>query len=136
MRGSPGRGVVASLLLVVLLACGNAAGATLREEYQDSFPPDTGIRKGPQKKTDKRKATFEFGGSEPGVTFECRLDEGLIHGPWVACTSPQRIRGLARRTKYVFAVRAVDASGNADRTPADRRWKVTKRKKKKKDEGD
>jgi large repetitive protein len=134
MRGSPGRGVVASLLLVALLLCGNAAGATSREEYQDSFPPDTGIRKGPPQKTDKRKATFEFGGSEPGVTFECRLDVGLTQGPWVACASPYRIRGLARRTKYVFAVRAVDAAGNPDPTPADRRWKVTKRKRKK-DEG-
>ena len=135
MRGSPGRGVVASLL-VALLFCGNAAGATSREEYQDSFPPNTGIRTGPQGKTDKRKAMFEFGGSEPGVTFECRLDEGLTLGPWVACTSPHRIRGLARRTKYVFAVRAVDAAGNPDPTPADRRWKVTKKKRKKKDGGD
>jgi hypothetical protein len=131
MRGSPGGGVVASLLLVALLPCGNADGATSREEYQDSFPPNTGIRTGPQEKTDKRKATFEFGGSEPGVTFECRLDQGVTLGPWVACTSPHRIRGLARRTKYVFAVRAVDAAGNPDPTPADRRWKVTKKKKKK-----
>ena len=129
MRRSPGRGVVASLLLAALLACGNAAGATSGEEYQDSFPPNTGIRKGPQEKTDKRKATFEFGGSEPGVTFECRLDVALTQGSWIACTSPHRIRGLARRTKYVFAVRAVDAAGNPDPTPADRRWKVTKKRK-------
>jgi hypothetical protein len=74
---------------------------------------------------------FKFGGSEPGVKFECRLDQGLTLGPWVACTSPHRIRGLARRTNYVFAVRAVDAAGNPDPTPADRRWKVTKRKRKK-----
>ena len=135
MRGSPGRGVVAASLLAALLFCATAGGAAAQEEYLDSFPPETGIRKGPKKKTDKRKVKFEFGGSEPGVRFECRLDEGLIQGPWVSCTSPYRIRGLARRAKYVFAVRAVDASGNADPTPADRRWKVTKRKKRKRDEG-
>ena len=127
MRGIPGRGVVASLL-AALVVCAAGGTAAAQEEYPDSFPPDTGIRKGPKQKTDKRKARFEFGGSEPGVTFECRLDEGLIEGAWVPCTSPYTIRGLARRTKYVFSVRSVDASGNADRTPADRRWKVTKKK--------
>jgi hypothetical protein len=126
MRGSLGRGVVGSLLLVVLLACGNAAGATLREEYQDSFPPNTGIRKGPQEKTDKRKVTFEFGGSEPGVTFQCRLDGN----DWEPCNSPEKLRGL-KRTKHVFAVRAIDAAGNADPTPADRRWKIKKKRKRK-----
>jgi hypothetical protein len=90
----------------------------------DTFPPDTGIRKGPKKKTPKRKAKFKFGGSEPGVTFECRLDEA----PWLPCTSPHKIKGLKRKAKYVFAVRAVDVAGNADPTPADRRWKVTKKK--------
>lgn len=127
MRGIPGRGVVASLL-AALVICAVGGTAAAQEEYPDSFPPDTGIRKGPKQKTDKRKARFEFGGSEPGVRFECRLDEGLIQGAWVPCTSPYTIRGLARRTKFVFSVRSVDVSGNADRTPADRRWKVTKKK--------
>jgi large repetitive protein len=115
------------LLVAALLAGALATAALAQEQYQDGFPPDTGIRKGPKQKTDKRKAKFEFGGSEPGVTFECRLDEGLIAGPWLPCTSPYRLRGLARRTKYVFFVRAVDVSGNADPNPADRRWKVTKK---------
>ena len=94
----------------------------------DTFPPDTGIRSGPKKKYPKRKVTFEFGGSEPGVTFECRLDVGSRQGTFTPCTSPHEIRGLKRKTKYVFAVRAVDAAGNPDPTPADRRWKVTKKK--------
>ncbi len=93
----------------------------------DTFPPDTGIRKGPKKKTFKRHVKFEFGGSEPGVTFECQLDEG----GWEPCTSPVKLKGL-RRGKHVFAVRAIDAAGNADPTPADRRWKITKKHKKKK----
>ena len=94
----------------------------------DTFPPDTGIRKGPKRKTPKRKTKFEFGGSEPGVTFECRLDVGSRQGTFESCTSPHKVQGLKRSTKYVFTVRAVDAAGNADPTPADRRWKVTKKK--------
>ena len=96
----------------------------------DNFPPDTGIRSGPKKKYPKRKVTFEFGGSEPGVTFECSLTVGSRQGTFEPCTSPHRIRGMKRKTKYVFAVRAVDAAGNPDPTPADRRWKVVKKKKK------
>ena len=115
------------LLLASLLACAAVASAVAQEQYQDRFPPETGIRKGPKQKTDKRKAKFEFGGSEPGVTFECRLDVGLIAGPWQPCTSPHKIRGLKRKTKYVFSVRAVDVSGNPDPTPADRKWKVIKK---------
>ena len=129
MRGIPGRGVVASPL-AALVFCAVAGTAAAQEEYSDTFPPETGIRKGPKTKTDKRKAKFEFGGSEPGVRFECRLDEGLILGAWAPCSSPYTIRGLARRSNYVFSVRAVDAAGNADPTPADRRWKITKKKRK------
>ncbi len=61
------------------------------------------------------------------MTFECQLDEG----GWEPCTSPVKLKGL-RRGKHVFAVRAIDAAGNADPTPADRRWKITKKHKKKK----
>jgi large repetitive protein len=116
------------LLLTAVMAVAVAASALAQEQYQDGFPPDTGIRKGPKAKTDKRKAKFEFGGSEPGVRFECRVDADLVVGPWLPCTSPYTLRGLARRTKYVFYVRAVDVSGNPDPRPADRRWKVTKKK--------
>jgi len=90
----------------------------------DNFPPDTGIHKGPKKKTFKRHIKFEFGGSEPGVTFECQLDDN----GWQPCTSPVKLKGL-RRGKHVFAVRAIDAAGNADPTPADRRWKITRKHK-------
>jgi hypothetical protein len=90
----------------------------------DLRPPDTGIRKGPKKRTPKRHAKFKFGGSEPGVTFECNLD-GRGFKP---CTSPQKYRSL-RRTKHVFAVRAIDRAGNADPTPADRKWRITKKRK-------
>jgi hypothetical protein len=93
----------------------------------DNFPPDTKILKGPRDRTKKRKAKFQFGGSEPGLIFECSLD-GKEFKP---CSSPKKFRSL-KRTKHLFAVRAVDAAGNRDPTPADRDWKIKKRKRKKK----
>lgn len=91
----------------------------------DTFPPDTKITRGPKKKTKKRNVKFEFGGSEPSVTFECQLDDG----GWEPCSSPEKLKGL-KRTKHVFVVRAIDMAGNVDPTPADRQWKIKKRRKK------
>jgi hypothetical protein len=92
----------------------------------DNFPPDTKILKGPRKRTEKRKAKFQFGGSEPGLTFECSLDDKEFK----PCMSPEKFRSL-KRTKHEFAVRAVDAAGNRDPTPADRNWSIKKKKKRK-----
>jgi hypothetical protein len=89
----------------------------------DRFPPDTKILKGPRKRTEKRKAKFQFGGSEPGLTFECSLDAKAFK----PCSSPEKFRSL-KRTKHEFAVRSVDAAGNRDPTPADRDWKIKKPK--------
>jgi hypothetical protein len=97
---------------------------------RDTFPPDTKILKGPKKRTKKRKAKFQFGGSEPGLTFECSLDEKAFK----PCNSPEKFRSL-KRTRHVFAVRAVDAAGNRDPTPADRKWSIRKKKKKKRRPG-
>jgi hypothetical protein len=90
----------------------------------DRFPPDTKILKGPKKRTKKRKAKFQFGGSEPGLSFECSLDQKAFK----PCDSPEKYRSL-KRTKHVFAVRAIDAAGNRDPTPADRKWSIRKKKK-------
>jgi hypothetical protein len=89
----------------------------------DRFPPDTKILKGPRKRTEKRKAKFQFGGSEPGLTFECSLD-GKEFKP---CASPEKYRSL-KRTKHEFVVRSVDAAGNRDPSPADRKWSIKKKK--------
>ena len=90
----------------------------------DNFPPDTGIRKGPKKKTFKRHFKFEFGGSEPGSRSSASSTRAAGR------PAPRRteVKGL-KRGKHVFAVRAIDQAGNPDPTPADRRWKVIKRPK-------
>ena len=88
----------------------------------DSTPPQTTIDKGPKKKTKKRKAKFVFSSSEAGSTFECKLDKK----PYKSCTSPQKYKRL-KRGKHKFSVRATDAAGNTDATPAKYKWKVKRR---------
>jgi DNA-binding beta-propeller fold protein YncE len=89
----------------------------------DTTPPDTAITKGPKSKTKSPKATFEFSSIEPGSTFECKLDDGAFE----PCTSPHVVK--AKKGKHTFEVRAEDAAGNGDATPATRSWKVKSRKK-------
>lgn len=90
----------------------------------DTSPPETSITKQPKDKTRKKSATFEFTSSEPGSTFECSLD-GAAFAP---CSSPHALR--VKRGKHFFAVRAKDAAGNTDGSPATASWKVKKKRKK------
>jgi dipeptidyl aminopeptidase/acylaminoacyl peptidase len=97
----------------------------LEPEPPDSDPPETEITKGPKKKTRKRKAKFEFSTDEPGSTFECKLDKSEFE----PCDPTEQFK--VKRRKHILDVRAVDPAGNADPTPAERKWKVKKKKKKK-----
>ena len=84
---------------------GAAAGTT------DITAPETTIDSGPP--------SFAFSSSEPGSTFECKLDAGTF----AACTSPYAIGTLADG-EHTFSVRATDAAGNVDLTPATRTFTV------------
>jgi Concanavalin A-like lectin/glucanases superfamily len=53
--------------------------------------------------------TVAFSSPDAGARFECRTDAGA----WSACASPLAIAG-----GHDFAVRAVDAAGNADPSPS------------------
>jgi hypothetical protein len=83
----------------------------------DTVPPQTEITGGPGDTTDTT-AVFLF--SAPGgVGFSCRLDGGA----WEPCGSPQTYRGLSLGP-HRFDVRAFDAAGNLDPTPAEHAWQV------------
>ena len=91
------------------------------DELVDTSPPDTKITKRPPKKTRKKRAAFKFTSTEPGSTFECKLDRK----PYKPCSSPKRYARL-KRSRHVFRVRAKDGAGNVDPTPAALSWKVKK----------
>jgi hypothetical protein len=88
----------------------------------DTDPPETAITKAPKKKTKKRKAKFEFTSDEPGSTFQCKLDKK----PFAPCSPP--FKKKVKRKKHKFQVAAVDPAGNVDPTPAQRKWKVKKKR--------
>jgi hypothetical protein len=103
-------------------------------EPPDTNAPETQITKGPKDKLKlkkgkkKAKATFEFTGTDARAvaSFQCSLDGG----PFEPCASPDTEK--VKKGKHEFEVRAVDAAGNVDPTPASDDWKVKRKKKKKK----
>jgi Bacterial Ig-like domain len=100
---------------------GNSAVATrsftVAMPKPGSPPPDTTITKGP-KKTQKTRPKFRFTSSDPGASFQCKLDRG----PFAPCTSPFRTPRL-RPGKHKLKVMAVNSAG-ADTTPAVRKFRV------------
>ena len=85
----------------------------------DATPPETTITSGPAGTTTTPSATFSFVSDDAGATFECSLD-GAVYSP---CASPKGYTSLADGT-HEFRVRAVDAAGNRDASPAGRSWTV------------
>jgi large repetitive protein len=85
----------------------------------DTSPPDTSIGAAPSNPTNATGATFTFTSSESGSSFACSLDGGAF----AACSSPASYTGLAEGS-HTFAVKATDAAGNTDPTPASRTWTV------------
>jgi DNA-binding beta-propeller fold protein YncE len=82
----------------------------------DATAPETTITVGPQGPT-KSDPSFAFASSEPGSTFECRLDSASF----APCTSP-RAYGSLDDDDHTFRVRAVDGAGNKDGSPAAREF--------------
>ena len=90
----------------------------------DTSPPDTTLIK-PLKKTKDTTPTFKFSSSEAGSTFECKVDKGAF----AACSSPFTLKKL-KKGKHTLEVRATDAAGNPDPSPAQASFKVKRKKKK------
>jgi hypothetical protein len=87
----------------------------------DVTPPDTQIDSGPTGLVAVASAQFTFSslGTGGDATFECSLDSAAF----TACASPTDLSALAEGV-HNFRVRARDAAGNVDETPAERAWNV------------
>ena len=86
----------------------------------DTTAPDTHtITAQPSSPTNATSANFSFTASEAGATFQCSLDGGVF----AACTSPKSYSGLGAGN-HSFSVRATDAVGNTDPTPAAANWTI------------
>jgi Ca2+-binding RTX toxin-like protein len=95
-------------------------------EARDRKPPRTQILHRPPAvlttSARRRRVVVRFTASEPGASFRCRLDLQ----PFGRCASP-RVYYLSPG-RHIIHIRAVDAAGNADRTPALVRVTVRRRR--------
>jgi hypothetical protein len=98
---------------------GTSAPSTPVTVTVDTVAPQTTIDSGPSDPSDSAAATFTFSTGEQGASFECRADGAA----WAACTSPRQLTGLADGD-HTFEVRAIDAAGNVDDSPASHAWTV------------
>lgn len=82
----------------------------------DTTPPDT-LLADPGNIVGESDPAFTFTSSEMNATFQCSFDSA----PFATCTSPARVDVLHSGPDQ-FSVRAVDAAGNVDPTPAVYAW--------------
>ena len=85
----------------------------------DTTPPDTVIDSNLPSLTNSDSATFTFHSTESGSTFQCKLDADA----YSSCTSGKSYSSLLQGS-HTFSVKATDASGNTDPTPASFTWNI------------
>jgi hypothetical protein len=89
--------------------------------FTKTIPPPRTTITGLNTKRAKRKVTLDFKGSGGvgALHFRCKLDSR----GWKGCTSPKTYKRLSRGS-HTFKVRAVDARGKTDPTPAKLTFKI------------
>ncbi len=97
----------------------NFSVGTLDSQSDGAEAPDTIIQTGPTGNVPPEGVSFAFSSTELGSTFECSFDAAA----YGACSSPKAYPPLALGS-HTFRVRAVDALGSQDETPAERTFQV------------
>ncbi|WPB82795.1 Ig-like domain-containing protein [Archangium violaceum] len=105
----------------VTATASNAAGSTSPVSNSVTFTtdtqaPDTTISHGPDSRTEDNAAAFGYTSNENSVRYECSLD-GTAYAP---CKDAYDVKP----GEHTLRVRAVDAAGNVDATPAVYTWTV------------
>ena len=85
----------------------------------DTTAPDTTIVTKPTNPSNDFNPQFTFTSTQTPSTFECKLDAGAF----AACTTPKAYSNLSSGS-HTFSVRATDAAGNTDPTPATYTWTI------------
>lgn len=102
-------------------AAGNDSEVSAEQSFTvDTTPPDTTAVSTVASVTNATSVTITFSSIGSGVSFECSLN----NDPYNSCTSPRAISSMTHGQSYTFLVRARDAAGNVDPTPASIRWTV------------
>jgi hypothetical protein len=84
-----------------------------------SGSPNTKIKKRPRNRSDDDSPTFKFKSTEFDSTFKCKLDRKRFR----RCRSPKTYHHVDPG-KHTFKVKAIDADGNVDKTPAKDKFKI------------
>lgn len=105
-------------------AAGNVDASPSRYSWtivapSDTTAPDTLILSGPAASTTETSASFVFSATEAESTFQCSLDGAAF----AICAAPHTYSNLGGGG-HSFAVRARDAAGNVDATPAIYAWVI------------
>jgi hypothetical protein len=98
---------------------------------RDTTAPETeitgGTPNGQEIKPGTPQPSYTFASDDPGARFECRAFDTVSSASfsalraWAPCASPYTSElDTSRPSAYAFEVRAIDAAGNADDTPARR----------------
>jgi Ca2+-binding RTX toxin-like protein len=103
----------------VVRAVDAAANETtsVRSFRVDTTVPQTMVTGAPSATTDEPKPSFAFTASESGTTFSCRFDAAAF----APCSGPGNTQAPSTALvdgSHSFEVRALDAAGNLDATPA------------------
>jgi CSLREA domain-containing protein len=98
---------------------GNGDGTDGEVYTIDKTPPETSLISTPINPSNQADASFSFSSPDGSATFECNLDDA----GFTTCSNPASYSSLAEGS-HSFQVRAKDAAGNVDPTPATFSWTI------------
>jgi uncharacterized delta-60 repeat protein len=110
---------IRSVQAVAINAAGSGPASAALQVLFDVTLPETSLGSVPFPVTNATTANVGFTSNEIGAAFECRFDGAAF----ASCPSPAQKPDLADGP-HSFDVRAIDAAGNIDPTPATWTWTV------------